>query len=124
MAEVRAKTGGRGVDVALEVVGAPATICQALQMCGVQGRAVVAGVTRSPVQVDTYRELLGPEAELLGSNDHLLGELSELIGLVQRKALDLSDVVVRSVPLDAGLVNGVLDALEEHRAPLRTVIVP
>lgn len=124
VAELRDRTDGRGVDLALEVVGSPVTIRQALQLCGVQGRAVVAGVTRAAAEIDSYRDLLGPEAELIGSNDHLLSELTELISLAQRKALDLSDVVVRSVPLEAGVVNAVLDELEGHRAPLRTVIVP
>ncbi|HWA40240.1 MAG TPA: zinc-binding dehydrogenase [Gemmatimonadales bacterium] len=124
VAELRARTGGRGVDLALEVVGHPATIRQALQLCAVQGRAVVAGLTRTPAEIDTYRELLGPETELIGSNDHLLSELPALIELARRKALDLSEVVVRTVPLDAAAVNGVLDELEAHRAPLRTVIVP
>lgn len=124
VAEVRKRTGGRGVDVALEVVGHPTTIRQALQMCAVHGRAVVAGLTRSDIAIDTYRELLGPETELIGSNDHLLHELPELLELAQKQKLDLSEVVVRTVPLDAAVVNRVLDDLDAHRAPLRTVIVP
>jgi D-arabinose 1-dehydrogenase-like Zn-dependent alcohol dehydrogenase len=124
VARVRAHTGGRGVDVALELVGNPVTMRQALQMCGVHGRAVIAGLSRDAMALDSYSELLGPEAELIGSNDHLLSEVEELIGLAERGALDLRDVVVRSVPLDAAAVNGVLDNLEAFRAPLRTVIVP
>jgi propanol-preferring alcohol dehydrogenase len=121
---VRERTGGRGVDVAVEVVGAPETMQQALQVLAVHGRAVIAGLSRTPMAVDTYRDLLGPETELLGSNDHLLTELPLLLELARRKALDLSDVVVRTVPLDAAAVNGVLDDLDAYRAPLRTVIVP
>jgi propanol-preferring alcohol dehydrogenase len=76
------------------------------------------------MEVDSYSELLGPETELIGSNDHLLSELPELIGYAERRALDLSEVVVRTVPLDAGRINAVLDELEEFKAPLRTVITP
>lgn len=123
VAEVRRRTGGRGADVVLEVVGAPATMRQAIQMCAVHGRAVIAGLSRTAMELDTYRELLGPETELIGSNDHLLGELPVLLDLAQRGKLDLSEVVVRTVPLDAAAVNGVLDELDAHRAPLRTVIV-
>ena len=121
---LRDRTDGRGVDVALEVVGSPATMRQALQMCAVHGRAVIAGLSRDPMTLDSYRELLGPEAELIGSNDHLLSELPLLLEFARRKALDLTDVVVGTVPLDAARVNGVLDELEAFRAPLRTVIVP
>jgi D-arabinose 1-dehydrogenase-like Zn-dependent alcohol dehydrogenase len=124
VATVRERTDGRGVDVALEVVGSPATMRQALQMCAVHGRAVIAGLSREPMSLDSYRELLGPEAELIGSNDHLLNELPLLLEFARRKSLDLSKVVVNTVPLDAARVNGVLDELEAFRAPLRTVIVP
>ncbi len=124
VARVRERTQGRGVDVVLEVVGTPLTMRAALQMCAVHGRAVVAGLSRTPMELDTYRELLGPETELIGSNDHLLSEIGELLDFAVRGELDLSDVVVRSVPLEAASVNGVLDELEAFRAPLRTVIVP
>lgn len=121
---LRAATHGRGVDVVLELVGSPVTMRQALRMCAVHGRAVIAGLSRAPMELDTYRELLGPESELIGSNDHLLAELPLLLELARKRALDLTDVVVRSVPLDAAAVNGVLDALEAYTAPLRTVIEP
>ncbi len=124
VAALRAATGGRGVDVVLELVGSPLTMRQALQMCAVHGRAVIAGLSRTPMELDSYRELLGPEAELIGSNDHLLAELPLLLELARKKALDLTDVVVRRVPLDAAAVNGVLDELEAYTAPLRTVIEP
>ena len=124
VAALRAATGGRGADVVLELVGSPVTMRQAVQMCAVHGRAVIAGLSRVPMELDTYRELLGPETELIGSNDHLLAELPLLHELARRKSLDLTDVVVRTVPLDASAVNGVLDALDAYTAPLRTVIVP
>ena len=121
---LRAATGGRGCDVVLELVGSPATMRQAVRMCAVQGRAVIAGLSRTPMTLDTYGELLGPETELIGSNDHLLAELPLLLELARARRLDLTDVVVREVPLEAAAVNGVLDALEAYTAPLRTVIVP
>lgn len=124
VAALRAATGGRGVDVVLELVGSPLTMRQAVRMCAVHGRAVIAGLSRVPMELDTYRELLGPETELIGSNDHLLAELPLLLELARKKSLDLTDVVVRTVPLDAAAVNGVLDELDAYTAPLRTVIVP
>ena len=87
-------------------------------------RIEFAGLSRTPMELDTYRELLGPETELIGSNDHLLAELPLLLELARTKRLDLTDVVVRSVPLEAAAVNGVLDELEAYTAPLRTVIAP
>jgi len=124
VAAIRERTQGRGVDVALELIGLPITMEQALRVLAIQGRAVVAGLADKPMTVDSYRELLGPEAELLGANDHLLQELPLLLDLAERGALDLGPVVERSVPLEAAAVNGVLDALDRFAAPTRTVIEP
>jgi propanol-preferring alcohol dehydrogenase len=90
----------------------------------VQGRAVVAGLADRPLELDTYRDLLGREAELIGANDHLLQELPLLLELARRRALDLTRIVARTVPLDADAVNAVLDELDRFGAPVRTVIVP
>jgi len=77
-----------------------------------------------PGELDPYREILGRERELIGSNDHTLAELTELVDFVERGALDLSHAVTGRVPLEAGAINGVLDALEQNRAGVRTVVVP
>ncbi|HET7586413.1 MAG TPA: zinc-binding dehydrogenase [Gemmatimonadaceae bacterium] len=117
-------TGGRGVDVALDLVGLPQTTHQAVQSLAVQGRAVIVGIARQPVELDSYHDILGKEAEIIGANDHLLQELPLLIDLTRRGALDLSRVVARTIPLDADAINAVLDELDRYSAPARTVIVP
>ena len=117
-------TGGRGVDVAVELIGLTLTMRQALRCLGIQGRAVIAGISDQPMEIDTYRELLGKEAELIGTNDHLLQEIPLLLELARRGVLDLTDAVTDTVPLDAAAVNGVLDDLERFRGGVRTVIVP
>lgn len=124
VARVRAMTDGRGVDVALELVGAPDTMRSALQSLAPLGRAVVVGLSDVELSVDTYRDLIGREAELIGSNDHLLSELYELVEMADKGLLDLTDVVTNTVPLSAHDINAVLDALDRHEAPVRTVIVP
>ena len=115
-------TKGRGVDVALELIGISVTMKQALRSVGIMGRAVMVGISDRPFEVDTYRELLGKEAELIGVNDHLLQELPLLIELARRGKLDLSEVVTGSVPLDAAAINGVLDDLEHFGGGMRTVV--
>jgi 2-desacetyl-2-hydroxyethyl bacteriochlorophyllide A dehydrogenase len=124
VAHVRAMTGGRGVDVALELVGHPDTMRISLQSVAPMGRAVIVGLSDVPMSVDSYRDLIGREAELIGSNDHLLSELYELTEMATRGQLDLRQVVTDTVPLDAASINAVLDALEQHHAPVRTVVVP
>jgi propanol-preferring alcohol dehydrogenase len=96
---------------------------QAVQVVGVFGRAVIAGITDQSIEIYPYGELLGKEAEVMGSDDHLLAELPLVLEYARRGQLDLSDVVTRTVPLDAGEINQVMDALEQFGSDMRTVIV-
>jgi D-arabinose 1-dehydrogenase-like Zn-dependent alcohol dehydrogenase len=122
--EVRRLTRGQGVNVALELIGLSQTMKQTVQCLGVMGRAVIVGIGDEPLEIDTYRELLGNEAEIIGSNDHLLHELPGLVEMARRKVLDTSRVVTRTIPLDASAINQTLDALERFDSGVRTVIVP
>ncbi|MBS3784683.1 MAG: zinc-binding dehydrogenase, partial [Anaerolineae bacterium] len=122
--KIRELTDGKGVDVSLELVGLKITMHQAVQSLAVFGRAVMVGIASQPLEIETYGELLGREAEVIGSADHLLQELPLLIEYTRRGVLDLSSVVTRTVPLDADAINGVLDQLDEFGAGVRTVITP
>ena len=122
--EIRRLTDGRGADVTLELVGLPSTMEQALQSLAFFGRAVLVGIASEPLEVDTYADLLGREAEVIGSADHLLQELPLLIEYARRGILDLSNVVTRTVDLDAEAVNHALDELETFGGGVRTVITP
>lgn len=123
-AAIRDLTHGAGVDVALELVGRGETVQLALRSMAPRGRVVVVGLNDRPVPIDTYRDLIGQDAELIGSNDHLLGELQELVDFAARGQLDLREVVTHRVPLEAAAINAVLDALEAGTAPIRSVVVP
>jgi len=124
VAELMRLTGGQGVDAALELIGLPQTMEQAVRSLAVFGRAVIVGLSDRPFQVHPYEELLMREAEIIGSSDHLLYELPLLIELARRKLLDLSRVVTRTVPLDAGAINEAMGRLEQFGGDVRTVIVP
>lgn len=122
--EIKRLTNGKGVDVAIEMIGLPQTMKQALQCGGVMARIVIVGLSNKPLEIDTYNELLGNEIELIGSNDHHLQELPLLVEMARKKILDTSQVVTRTVPLDANAINATLDALEKFSGGVRTVIVP
>ena len=123
-AQVREATQGAGVDVVLDLVTSEATIALALRAVAPRGRVVVVGLNDRPLPVDMYGGLIGREATLVGSNDHTLQELEELMRYAGEGRLRLGDVVAGRVRLDAGEINGVLDALEEGRGVVRTVVVP
>ncbi len=122
--EIRRRTGGRGVDVTVEVVGLPETMRQAVQSLAVQGRAAIAGLSDRTFEIASYSELLGVEGEVIGVADHLAQEMPLLFEFARQGRLDLTKVITRRVPLDAAVIDGVLDELDRYGDHVRTVIVP
>ncbi len=122
--EIKKLTNGKGVDVAIELIGLQQTMKQAVQVAGIMARVVIVGLSNKPLEIDTYNELIGNEIELIGSNDHHLQELPLLIEMARKKVLDTSHIVTKTVPLDADAVNQVLDELEAFSGDIRTVITP
>ena len=106
------------------VLGGSVTTNTALAMLAPRGRAVVVGLSREKVAVDTHRHILGLELELIGANDHLLSEIAQLFEFVERGQLRLDSVLAKSVPLKADAINGVLDALDAGTAPIRSIVEP
>jgi len=124
VAEIQRLTGGRGVDVALELIGLQLTMEQAFASLAVFGRVAIAGIAVQPLAVDTYNDLLNREAEIIGVSDHLAQELAELIEWARLGRLDFSRTITRTVPLDAADINAVLDDLEAFGEAVRVVITP
>ena len=124
VAELKHLTDGRGVDVAVELIGIPMTMEQAIRSLGTMGRAVLAGITDQSFEIAPYDELLNKEAEVIGVSDHLAQEIPVLIGWVSRGMLDLSAVIARTIPLDADLINEVFDRIEQGTDEARVVVTP
>jgi 2-desacetyl-2-hydroxyethyl bacteriochlorophyllide A dehydrogenase len=122
--EIRKATDGRGVDVAVEVIGLPLTMRQAVQSLAIQGRAAIAGLSNRTFEIASYAELLSPEAEIIGVADHLAQEMPLLLEFARQGKLKLEHVITRTVPLDAARINGVLDELDRYGDHVRSVIIP
>ena len=120
--EIQKLTEGRGVDVALELIGLPITMQQAVRSLAIKGRAALAGITEKAFEIAPYHEVLNKEAEIIGVSDHLAEELPLLISMVQQRKLDLSKAIAHTVPLDAKAINEVLDDLEASGEKIRVVI--
>lgn len=56
VAQLREATQGRGVDVAVELVGLPQTMKQAVQSLAILGRAALVGLTQESFEVAPYSE--------------------------------------------------------------------
>ncbi|HEX4631111.1 MAG TPA: zinc-binding dehydrogenase [Chthoniobacterales bacterium] len=121
--QIREMTRGRGVDVALELVGLSVTMRQAVQSLATLGRAALVGLTQEKFEIAPYAELLNKEAEIIGVSDHLASEIPLLLDLARTRKLDLSQGIIRTVPLEAGAVNAALDSLEHFGGDVRVVIL-
>ncbi|MGI8956420.1 MAG: alcohol dehydrogenase catalytic domain-containing protein [Chthoniobacterales bacterium] len=119
---IRDRTGGQGVDVALELIGLPLTMEQSVRALARQGRAALAGITEGNFEVTPYHELINREAEIIGVSDHLAAEIPVLLEFARIGKLNLSNVVTRTVPLEANAINDALDRLEHFGEDLRVVI--
>ena len=99
---VRAFTGGRGVDVAFEVLGRPETFGQALSVVRDGGRAVMVGIApagvTAPVEITrTVRRGI----RIIGSyGARTRTDLPEVIALARRGAVDVVRSVTRRYSLD------------------------
>ena len=120
--KIKQLTGGRGVDVALELIGLPVTMQQAVRALAIKGRAVLAGITDKPFEVHPYEDILNKEAEILGVSDHLAQELPLLIDCARQGKLNLSQAVTQTVPLQADAIDQILDSLGQFAENIRVVI--
>ncbi len=124
-AAIRQATGGRGVDVALDLVGLPSTMRPAIASLAPFGRVVAVGLGNQPVPIYPYAEIINREAEIIGCSDHLASEIPLLTEFVRCGALNLAPVVTETVPLDADAINAVMDHMSTYGAGgVRSVIVP
>jgi threonine dehydrogenase-like Zn-dependent dehydrogenase len=122
--QIREATGGKGVDVSIELVGSAMTMGQAVRCLGISGRAALVGLTAESISVLPYTEIINKEAEIIGVSDHLAAELPLLMQLAGSGALRFPQDTLRSVDLDAAQINAALDAVENSTDHIRTVIVP
>ena len=123
IAELNRLTKGEGVDVALELIGLPKTIKQAIESLSLFGRAALVGLGNSPVEIDGYQNLIKKEAEIIGVSDHLAEEIPHLIELVRNGSLDLSSTLTQKIPLNDKEINEVLDNLKSFDGEnIRSVI--
>ena len=120
--QIKRATGGRGVDVALELIGSAKTMRQAVICVGALGRAALVGLTAQSMSIFPYIELIGKEAEIIGVSDHLAADLPALIEFARNGKLRFPPETLRVVDLDAPQINAALDALQDSIDHVRTVI--
>src|SRR6266478_3789953 len=120
--QIKKATGGRGVHVALELIGSAKTMRQAVLCLAPLGRAALVGLTAESMSIHPYSELINKEAEIIGVSDHLATELPALIEFARSGKLRFPPQTLRVVDLDAAQINAALEALQDSIDHVRTVI--
>jgi D-arabinose 1-dehydrogenase-like Zn-dependent alcohol dehydrogenase len=117
---VRELTGG-GADRALEFVGSPKTVDQAIKSLAPGGRATIVGLTNERLQTVPISLFVSQETELVGSFGSTPQDLGELFDLLEQGRLDLSRSITATIGLSE--VPDALKALETRDGhPIRTVV--
>src|SRR6266700_5243418 len=99
--QIKGATAGRGVDVALELIGSAKTMRQAVLCLRALGRAALVGLTAESMSIFPYMELISKEAEIIGVSDHLASELPTLLESARCGTLRFPSETLCLVDLDA-----------------------
>jgi threonine 3-dehydrogenase len=98
---IRAATEGEGVDVLLEMSGAPAAIAQGFTLLKPGGEAALLGVAPGPVTFDYNLNVVFKGAKVYGITGRKLWETwYQARGLVRSGAVDLAPVVTHRFRLE------------------------
>ena len=124
-AQVKALTGGRGVDYAFEVVGLPDTIVETYNMARNGGTVCIVGMSRADAMVTFPAfQLFYEEKKILGSkygSAQVRRDFQRFIDLIETGRLDIAHMVSRRIKLDQ--VNDAFRAMEAGEV-IRSVIMP
>lgn len=121
--EIRRLAGRGGVDLAVDFIGRPESLRAALASTRLGGRAVVVGVSDSPVTLTGSSTLVRTEVDLRGAFGADPAEIDAVLDLARTGRLDLRDSISREFPLEA--IGEALELLRSRAGDIvRLVITP
>jgi D-arabinose 1-dehydrogenase-like Zn-dependent alcohol dehydrogenase len=122
-AEVRRLTHNRGLDLAVDLVGANAVLAQAAGCLGRHGRVLMVGLSLDPIQlgIGAFFGLLSQS--LLGHLGYTKADLDDVVALAATGRLDLSRSVSQVIDLE-DVVAGVDVLRHKTGNPVRIVVMP
>jgi threonine dehydrogenase-like Zn-dependent dehydrogenase len=96
--EIRERTGGLGVDAAIDCSGSPVAQRLCIDAVRRRGRVAFVGQTRTPIEVHPSRDLLANGLTVMGSWHYNLNLYPELMQLIERSDL-LDTLISHTFPL-------------------------
>ena len=101
VAQIRERTGGEGVDVAMEAIGNPQAFMQALRSVRRGGIVSVVGLFPTPVELPIHELGFYGIRISMGLGDP--STMRKLMGLLESKKVDLAPLATHSFPLERAL---------------------
>ena len=99
--QVKAATGGNGVDVLLEMSGHPAAIRQGFKLLRMGGRASLLGIPARAVELDLADAVIFKGATVHGINGRKMYETwYQAEALLREGKIDLTPVITHRLPLE------------------------
>ncbi|HVA61664.1 MAG TPA: zinc-binding dehydrogenase [Mycobacteriales bacterium] len=122
-AEIRRLTGGLGLDLTVDLVGANSVLAQAADCAGRFGRVLMIGLSLDRIELGAG-VLFGVSSQtLLGHFGYRKRDLDQLVDLVSRGRFDVSSSISAVMPLeDVG--RGVEQLRTKDGDPIRLVVQP
>ena len=117
--EIRRLTGG-GADIAIEVIGNPATVKQAYDSLRIGGRLCVVGYTPGDITISGAR-LMIREIEVVGSVSCRPGDYPKLIEMVKRRRIQVESVVTHKFKLEE--INEAFEVMKKGES-IRSIVIP
>lgn len=113
-------TGGEGVDLAFEAVGASATVQQALGALGLGGLCVWVGNSAKMIELD-MQAVVTREVEIKGTYAYTHAAFGEALDILAAGRLNLDPLISRVAPMKEGPV--LFEALAQGNSELIKVIL-
>jgi D-arabinose 1-dehydrogenase-like Zn-dependent alcohol dehydrogenase len=120
---IKDATGGRGIDLALDLVGRSAVIKQAMRSLDWGGRVVVVGQSLEPVEAGPLLLMSFFGFGVLGHLGYKKHHLERVLDLIASRRLDLSRSISATVPLER-VNEGVTMLSSKQGSPVRVVVLP
>ena len=121
--EIKGATGGLGLDLALDLVGANAVLQQCVSSLGLGGRAVMVGLSLEALQLEPSLLFGIQKHAVLGHLGYDRRHLDDLVRLLANGRLDLTASISDVIPLD-DVVDGVRRLAQKEGDPVRIMVHP
>ena len=120
---IRDATRGRGLDLALDLIGRQAVVRQAMASCTRNGRIVVVGQSFEPLGLGPLAFVSFLGLSVLGHLGYSKRHLEQVLNLMATGRLDVSASISDRLPLDRAQ-EGVDRLSSKEGAPVRLLLTP